>query len=50
MHSVKQGTISTDLWKFVGRDNVDWIVLGLSGLLRWCIKLIKSMKKPLETG
>lgn len=40
----------TDIWKFVGRDNIDWIVLGLSGLLRWCIQFIKSMKKPLETG
>lgn len=47
---LQQGTTSTDVWKFVGRDNVDWIVLGLSGLLRWCIQLIKSMKKPLETG
>ena len=48
--SSKQGTIVTDTWQFVGRDSVDWIVLGLSGLLRWCIQFIKSMKKPLETG
>lgn len=46
----QQEEASTDIWKFVGRDNIDWIVLGLSGLLRWCIQLIKSMKKPLETG
>lgn len=46
----KEGTTLADIWKFVGRENVDWIVLGLSGLLRWCIQFIKSMKKPLETG
>lgn len=46
----KQHFQFADIWKFVGRDNIDWIVLGLSGLLRWCIQFIKSMKKPLETG
>ncbi|KAI9827937.1 MAG: hypothetical protein M1819_006880 [Sarea resinae] len=36
--------------EFVGRDTVDFIVLGFSSLLNWCIQLAKSFKKPLNTG
>lgn len=32
--------------QFVGRESIDWIVLGISGLLHWCIQLTKSLKQP----
>lgn len=34
--------------KFVGRDQIDWIVLGLSSLLSWSFQILKSLGKPLE--
>lgn len=36
-----------DYWQFVGRDGIDWIVLGIAGLLQWSIQLAKSLKKPM---
>ena len=34
--------------QFVGRDQIDWIVLGLSSLLNWSFQVLKSLGKPLE--
>ncbi len=34
--------------QFVGRDQIDWIVLGLSSLLNWSFQILKSLGKPLE--
>lgn len=34
--------------EFVGRDQIDWIVLGLSSLLSWSFQILKSLGKPLE--
>ncbi|MCJ1379414.1 hypothetical protein MMC17_002515 [Xylographa soralifera] len=34
--------------EFVGRDGVDWIIYGITGLLHWCIQLMKSNKRPLD--
>ena len=34
--------------QFVGRDQIDWIVLGLSILLNWCFQVLQSLGKPLE--
>lgn len=34
--------------EFVGRDQIDWIVLGLSSLLNWSFQVLKSLGKPLE--
>ena len=33
--------------QFVGRDSIDHTVFGISALLQWCIRLSKSLKKPL---
>lgn len=37
-----------DVLQFVGRDCIDWFAAGLTGLLQWCIGLLKSTKKPLN--
>ena len=34
--------------QFVGRDQIDWIVLGLSSLLNLSFQVLKSLGKPLE--
>ncbi|MCJ1245998.1 hypothetical protein MMC30_003202 [Trapelia coarctata] len=34
--------------EFVGRDSIDWIVHGITGLLHWCIQLMRSKKRPLD--
>ena len=34
--------------QFVGRDQTDWIVLGLSSLLRYSFQILQSLGKPLE--
>lgn len=34
--------------EFVGRDQIDWIVLGLSSLLNWSFQVLRSLGKPLE--
>ena len=34
--------------QFVGRDQIDWIVLGLSSLLNWSFQVLKLLGKPLE--
>ncbi|MCJ1398303.1 hypothetical protein MMC11_001500 [Xylographa trunciseda] len=34
--------------EFVGRDGVDWIIYGITGLLHWCVQLMKSSKRPLD--
>ena len=34
--------------QFVGRDQIDWIVLGLSTLLNCCFQVLQSLGKPLE--
>ncbi|KAL8707140.1 MAG: hypothetical protein Q9220_007777 [cf. Caloplaca sp. 1 TL-2023] len=36
--------------QFVGRDNLDWIIHGISDLVQWCIQYLKSMKKPIRIG
>ncbi|KAF2804105.1 uncharacterized protein BDZ99DRAFT_526141 [Mytilinidion resinicola] len=36
--------------EFVGRDEVDTVVLGFTKLLRSCIQSLKSFKKPLDAG
>ncbi|KAF2497433.1 hypothetical protein BU16DRAFT_537090 [Lophium mytilinum] len=36
--------------EFVGRDEVDIVVLGFTKLLRSCIQSLKSFKKPLDAG
>ena len=33
--------------QFVGRDQVDWIVFGLSSLLNWSFQILQSLGKPL---
>ena len=33
--------------QFVGRDQIDWIVFGLSSLLNWSFHILKSLGKPL---
>lgn len=33
--------------QFVGRDQIDWIVLGLSSLLNWSFQILQSLGKPL---
>ena len=40
--------IRADALQFVGRDSVDWVVSGITGLLHWCIQLMKSKKRPLN--
>ena len=32
----------------VGRWSIDWVVTGLTELIRWCIQLMKAKKKPLD--
>ena len=34
--------------QFVGRDQIDWIVLGLSSLLNWAFQVLQSQGRPLE--
>ncbi|KAL8728289.1 MAG: hypothetical protein Q9166_005496 [cf. Caloplaca sp. 2 TL-2023] len=34
--------------EFVGRDNLDWVIYGISDLIQWCIQYIKSTKKPVK--
>lgn len=34
--------------QFVGREQIDWIVFGLSSLLNWSFQVFKSLGKPLE--
>ena len=36
--------------QFVGRDQIDWIVLGLSSLLNWSFQVLQSLGKPLEAS
>lgn len=33
--------------QFVGRDQIDWIVYGLSSLLNWSFHILKELGKPL---
>ena len=40
--------LMTDDEQFVGREQIDWIVLGLSSLLNWSFQVFKSLGKPLE--
>ena len=37
-----------DFLQLVGRDSIDWVVSGMTGLLHWCIQLMKSKKRPLN--
>ena len=39
---------SADNRQFVGRESTDWVILGISELLQWCIQLTKSLKKPMN--
>lgn len=41
--------IITNGEQFVGRDHIDWIVLGLSSLLNWSFQILRSQGKPLKT-
>ncbi|KAL8973059.1 MAG: hypothetical protein Q9183_000182 [Haloplaca sp. 2 TL-2023] len=34
--------------EFVGRDSLDWVIHGISDLIKWCIQFLKSTKKPLR--
>ena len=34
--------------QFVGREQIDWIVLGLSSLLNWSFQVLQSLGKPLK--
>jgi ubiquitin carboxyl-terminal hydrolase 34 len=36
--------------EFVGRDEVDFVVLGFTRLLLYCVTSLKSFKKPLDAG
>ncbi|KAI9815552.1 MAG: hypothetical protein M1827_002686 [Pycnora praestabilis] len=36
--------------EYVGRESVDFIILGFTNLLKWAINVAKSLKKPLNTG
>ena len=40
--------LHSDCLQFVGRESVDWVVAGITGLLQWCIQLMKSRKRPLN--
>ncbi|KAL8944646.1 MAG: hypothetical protein Q9216_000343 [Gyalolechia sp. 2 TL-2023] len=36
--------------EFVGRDSMDWVIHGISDLVLWCIRFIKSTKRPMNIG
>ena len=35
-------------YEFVGRETKDWIVIGLSGLLKWCFDKANDLGKPIQ--
>ena len=40
--------VSADKLQFVGRETRDWIVIGLSRLLKWCFAKAHELGKPLS--
>ncbi|KAL9043997.1 MAG: hypothetical protein Q9214_002835, partial [Letrouitia sp. 1 TL-2023] len=34
--------------EFVGRDSLDWVIYGISGLIQLCIQFAKALEKPLK--
>lgn len=47
---IYRATYANSVHQFVGRDDVDTVVMGFTKLLLCCIQSLKSFKKPLNVG